>query len=40
MVRTLFAESTVEEAAIEWFAGLGYAVRRCLDLTPGPLGGE
>jgi len=30
-----FAESTVEEAALEWFAGLGYAVLRGADIALG-----
>ncbi|GMU39412.1 MAG: hypothetical protein AMXMBFR23_02780 [Chloroflexota bacterium] len=35
-----FTESVVEEAALEWFAGLGYAVRGGPEIAPGEAGAE
>jgi hypothetical protein len=40
MALSPIVESSVEEAAPEWFEALGFAALHGLDLTPGSLGGE
>ncbi len=35
MTQSTFAESVVEDAALEWLRTLGWAVRSCPDFTPG-----
>ncbi len=37
---TRFAESTVEDAALEWFDGLGYAIAHGPEVAPGAAGSE
>ena len=40
MARGNFAESTVEQAALDWLQNLGYAVKHGSDIAPGELAAE
>lgn len=40
MTRYKFTESTVEEAALEWFEGLGYAVLNGPEIAQGESAAE
>lgn len=37
---SVFTESTVEDAALQWFKGLGYAILHGPDIAPGELQAE
>jgi type I restriction enzyme R subunit len=36
----MFSESTVEDAALQWFDGLGFAVKHGPEIAPGELHAE